>query len=76
LAKSQTQSGGWRGISFFYHTFNLIAQSKLKIARQQIVKALPRIILFQNRDGSFGKDNKEFYTFLVLDGLKRQRIKI
>ncbi len=76
LAKAQTKSGSWQGTSYFYHTFNLIAQSKLKVARQQIVKALPRIISSQNRDGSFGKDNKEFYTFLVLDGLKRQRIKI
>ncbi len=76
LAKAQTKNGGWQGTSYFYHTFNLIAQSKLKVARQQIIKALPRIISSQNRDGSFGKDNKEFYTFLVLDGLKRQRIKI
>ncbi len=76
LAKLQTRSGGWRGIHFFYHTFNIVAQSKLKIARSQIAKALPRIVRLQNRDGSFGKEHKEFYTFLVLDGLKKQRIKI
>lgn len=76
LAKLQTRNGGWRGIKYFYHTFNIVAQSKLKIARQQVAKALPRIIRLQNRDGSFGKENKEFYTFLVLDGLKKQRIKI
>ncbi|MFB0510138.1 MAG: hypothetical protein ACETVX_06545 [bacterium] len=76
LAKLQSRNGGWRGIPFFYHTLNIIALSKLKVAREQIAKSLPRIIRSQNRDGSFGKDNKEFYTFLVLDGLKRQRIKI
>ena len=76
LAKLQTRNGSWRGIPYFFHTFNIVAQSKLKIAKQQIQKALPRIVHYQNRDGSFGKGNKEFYTFLVLDGLKRQRIKI
>ncbi|MEO0093277.1 MAG: hypothetical protein ABIK93_07490 [candidate division WOR-3 bacterium] len=76
LAKLQTRNGTWRGIKYFYHTFNIVAQSKLKIARQQVAKALPRIIQLQNRDGTFGKDNKEFYTFLVLDGLKKQRLKI
>jgi len=76
LAKLQTRSGSWRGIKYFYHTFNIVAQSKLKIARQQVAKALPRLIQLQNRDGSFGREHKEFYTFLVLDGLKKQRIKI
>lgn len=76
LAKLQTRNGNWQGIPFFYHTFNILAQSKLRIARQQVAKALPHIIQSQNRDGSFGKDNKEFFTFLILDGLKRQRIKI
>ncbi len=76
LSKLQTRNGGWRGTPFFYHTFNIVAQSKLKIAKAQVAKALPHIVRSQNRDGSFGKGNKEFNTFLVLDGLKRQRIKI
>lgn len=70
----QTKSGGWKGTPFFYQTFNTIAQSDLPSARRQIERATGRVVRSQNRDGTWGRSNAEFNTFMVLDGLDRQGI--
>ncbi len=75
LEHVQTETGGWKGTPFFYQTFNTVAQSGLPSARRQIERAMNRVSRSQNRDGTWGKTNKEFNTFLVLDGLHRRGIR-
>jgi len=72
LEKSQKPDGSWPDSSYFYYTFHILAQSRLQSARKQIKKALPRIYRSQNRDGTWGRKEKEFSTFLVVDSLYKQ----
>ena len=74
LEQAQTRTGGWEGTPFFYQTFNAVAQSELPSARRQIGRAVGRVVRSQNRDGSWGRSNREFNTFMVLDGLHRQGV--
>lgn len=69
LAGRQTKTGAWKGYPF-YHTFQGISRAKSKVARMQIENALPSVIRRQNKDGSWGKKDRESSTFLVLDGLR------
>lgn len=72
LEKSQKPDGSWPDSTYFYYTFHILAQSRLQSARKQIKKALPRVYRSQNRDGTWGKKEKEFTTFLVVDSLYKQ----
>lgn len=72
LERIQRKDGSWPDNGYFYYTFHILAQSRLQIARKQIRKALPRVFRSQNRDGTWGKKEKEFTTFLVVDSLYRQ----
>jgi hypothetical protein len=74
LEQIQSKGGGWKGTHFFYQTFNTVAHSDLPSARRQMEKALDRIVRSQNRDGTWGRSNTEFNTFMVLDGLHRQGV--
>lgn len=74
LEQVQTKSGGWKGTPFFYQTFNTIARSGLPSARRQAKQAMKRVVRSQNPDGTWGRSNTEFNTFMVLDGLHRQGV--
>jgi hypothetical protein len=74
LEKFQTKQGTWKGTPFFYHTFNTVAHSDLASGRRQVKCAMTRILRSQNRDGTWGRANSEFSTFMVLDGLHQQGI--
>jgi len=74
MEEIQTEGGTWKGTPFFYHTFSTVAQSDLASARRQIKRAMARVLRSQNRDGTWGRTNKEFNTFMVLNGLDQQGI--
>jgi len=74
LEEVQTETGGWRGTPFFYQTFNTVAQSNLPGARRQMRRAMDRVARSQNRDGTWGRSNVEFNTFMILDALHRQGV--
>ena len=69
FAKLQTKTGAWKG-SPFYHTFHGLSRAKQTNAKKQLEKAFISVIKRQNKDGSWGKKERETETFLVLDGLK------
>ena len=73
FAKRQTKTGAWKAYPF-YHTFHALSRSKHDIAKEQLEKALPSIIKRQNKDGSWGKKERETTTFLVLDALKNANV--
>jgi hypothetical protein len=69
LAKRQTKTGAWKGFPF-YHTFHALSRSHYALAKEQSEKAFPSVVKRQNKDGSWGRKERETETFLVLDALK------
>lgn len=68
-AKRQTKTGAWKAYPF-YHTLHALSRAKQASAKKQLEKTLPSVIKRQNKDGSWGKKDKDTATFLVLDALK------
>ncbi len=69
LAKRQTKTGAWKGFPF-YHTFHALSRAPHVLAKKQFKKALPSVVRRQNRDGSWGRKERETETFLALDALR------
>lgn len=68
LAGRQTRTGAWKGYPF-YHTFHALSRASFSVAKKQAENALPSVIRRQNKEGSWGKKDRESNTFLVLDAL-------
>jgi len=69
FSRRQTRAGAWKGYAF-YHTFHALSRAKQHLGAKQVKKAMPVIIRRQNSDGSWGKQNQETNTYLVLDAIK------
>lgn len=69
LVKRQTKMGAWKGFPF-YHTFHALSRTRHALAKKQLKKAFPLVVRKQNKDGSWGRKERETETFLVLDGLR------
>lgn len=74
LGRRQLSSGNWMGRTPFYMTFNALAHLDSDAARGQCMAAAKRAVKVQNRDGSWGRTQKEWHTFLVVHALKRLTI--
>lgn len=72
LEKIQTTEGNWQGKVPFYRILNALAHLDTPIANSQFELALKRVYKTQSQDGSWGKAEPEFYTFLVVHALKRK----
>jgi hypothetical protein len=73
FAKRQSRTGAWKAYPF-YHTFHALSRSKHPVAKEQLEKAFPSVTKRQNKDGSWGKRERDTKTFLVLDALKNAAI--
>jgi hypothetical protein len=71
LGRRQLSSGRWKGAIPFYMTFNALAHLDSVNARRQCMAASESIMAAQNKDGSWGRTQKEWNTFLVVHGLNR-----
>jgi hypothetical protein len=71
LACRQLASGRWKGRTPLYMTFNALAHLDSVVARRQCVKAVEIVVKAQNKDGSWGRTQKEWNTFLVVHALNR-----
>jgi hypothetical protein len=69
LAKLQTKTGAWKGLPF-YHTLHALSRADAPLAKEQLREALPSVVRRQNEDGSWGREERETTTFLVLDALR------
>jgi len=69
LSRRQSKRGAWRGFPF-YHTFHALSRAHSDLAKRQVQKALPLVVIRQNDDGSWGRKERETETFLALDCLK------
>jgi Squalene-hopene cyclase C-terminal domain len=70
LAHEQEPSGSWKRPIPFYQTVNALAHLNLKSAEAQLKAAFKRVYRSQNRDGTWGRVNREWNTFLVVHALK------
>jgi len=74
LAWRQLASGRWKGRIPFYLTLNALAHLDSDNARHQCSKAIDSVLKAQNRDGTWGKLQKEWNTFLVVHALNRLNV--
>jgi len=72
LAREQDPSGIWKGPVPFYRTVNALAHLDFDKADAQLKKAFMRLYGSQNRDGTWGRVDKEWKSFLTLHALKNK----
>ena len=72
LAHEQDPSGIWKRPVPFYQTVNALAHLDFKSSDAQLKKAFMRLYGSQNRDGTWGRVDKEWKSFLTLHALKNK----
>jgi len=72
LGEIQDPSGRWPPQIHFFQTVNALAHLRLKSAHRQWVQALRILSNTQNKDGSWGNEDLEWNTFLVVHALKNK----
>jgi hypothetical protein len=72
LGEIQDPSGRWPPQIHFFQTVNALAHLRLNSAHRQWVKALRLLSNTQNNDGSWGNEDLEWNTFLVVHALKNK----
>jgi hypothetical protein len=71
LGRRQLATGRWKGRTPLFMTFNALAHLDSREANSQCRKAADGILKAQNNDGSWGRSQKEWNTFLVTHALNR-----
>jgi hypothetical protein len=74
LARVQTQLGRWPDQVPFYQTVNALAHLNLNQADMQLERAFKRLYETQRRDGSWGRSQCEWHTFLIVHALKNKGV--
>jgi hypothetical protein len=74
LARVQTPSGRWPEQVPFYQTVNALAHLNLSQADIQLERAFKRLYETQRRDGSWGRSQREWNTFLIVHALKNKGV--
>lgn len=74
LADMQTDRGDWGNDLSFYQTLNALAHLNFPQANAQLEKAFPIVFDTQNNDGTWGRTEPEWNTFLVVHALKSKKI--
>jgi len=72
LGEIQEPSGRWPDRIPFFLTVNAIAHLRVDSAHRQWIKVLKTLRDTQNADGSWGNEDREWNTFLVVHALKNK----
>ena len=72
LGEIQSPSGRWPSPIPFFQTVNALAHLRLNSAHRQWAKAFTILSNTQNVDGSWGDEDREWNTFLVVHALKNK----
>jgi hypothetical protein len=72
LGRAQHASGRWLVQVPFYQTVNALAHLDLTEAEIQIKRALKHLLKTQHKDGTWGKVQREWNTFLVVHALRNK----
>ena len=74
LARVQNPSGRWPDQVPFYQTVNALAHLNLAQVDMQLERAFQRLYEMQRRDGSWGRSQQEWNTFLIVHALKTKGV--
>jgi hypothetical protein len=74
LARVQNPSGRWPDQVPFYQTVNALAHLNLSQADMQLERAFKRLYETQRRDGSWGRSQREWNTFLIVHALRNKGV--
>jgi hypothetical protein len=74
FASQQTVHGDWGPKIPFFQAFNAMAHLSISEANAQFDNALKHVIEGQNDDGTWGRADKEWQTFLVVHALRKKGI--
>ncbi|UCH07264.1 MAG: hypothetical protein JSV55_14530 [Deltaproteobacteria bacterium] len=74
LARVQNPSGRWPDQVPFYQTVNALAHLNLSQADTQLERAFKRLYETQRRDGSWGRSQRGWNTFLIVHALKNKGV--
>ncbi|MDJ0913168.1 MAG: hypothetical protein QNI95_06345 [Desulfobacterales bacterium] len=74
LAESQIPDGRWNAPLPFYQIVNALAHLKLASADAQLEKTFHFLEKTQNSDGSWGKSQREWHTFLIIHALRNKKV--
>jgi hypothetical protein len=74
FASKQTPHGDWGAKIPFFQAFNAMAHLSISEANAQFDNALKHVVEGQNRDGTWGRADKEWQTFLVVHALRNKGI--
>lgn len=70
----QNEHGDWGNRLPFYQTLNALAHLNLPEADAQLERAFSQLLETQNRDGTWGRSDREWNTFLCVHALKNKGI--
>jgi hypothetical protein len=73
LGENQQPSGIWPAPIPFFLTVNALAHLKSERAHHQWEKALPLLLVSQKKDGTWGNQDAQWNTFLVVHALKNKQ---
>jgi len=74
FASQQTAHGDWGPQIPFFQAFNAMAHLSISEANAQFDNALKHVVEGQNRDGTWGRADQEWQTFLVVHALRKKGI--
>ena len=72
LGRAQSPSGAWPKDVPFYQTVNVLAHLDVSAVDSQLKLSFERLQKTQHRDGTWGRTQKEWNTFLVVHALKNK----
>lgn len=74
MSKIQEDSGMWTNSVPFYQMVNALAHLNLPPADRQLEKAFLLLARTQNSDGTWGDNEKEWNTFLIVHAMRNKKI--
>ena len=74
LANFQAKRGDWGKDLPFYQTLNALAHLDFSQVQPQLEKAFERLFETQNSDGSWGRIQPEWNTFLAIHALRNKAL--
>ena len=74
LANLQAEGGDWGNDLPFYQTLNALAHLDFSQVQPQLEKAFERLFETQNSDGSWGRIQPEWNTFLAIHALRNKAL--
>ena len=74
FGKLQTRAGDWGARVPFYQALNALAHLKSPAAETQCRKAFRHLVQMQNTNGSWGRSQTEWHTFLAVHALRNKQL--